>query len=81
LPRSARSPLSDAARQTGGGGWAAAGGKISFDKEANAEIYGEGATAQKILSAPASTHNPPEALRPLCAPPPSPLQAGRISPV
>ena len=44
-----------------------AGGKISFDKEANAEIYGPETTAQQILGAPASTHSPPEALRPLCA--------------
>ena len=44
-----------------------AGGKISFDKEANAEIYGPETTAQQILGAPASTHRPPEALRPLCA--------------
>ena len=44
-----------------------AGGKISFDKEANAEIYGPKTTAQQILGAPASTHSPPEALRPLYA--------------
>ncbi len=45
-----------------------AGGKISFDKEANAEIYGPHTSAQQILGAPASTHRPPEALRPLYAP-------------
>ncbi|KAK9843432.1 hypothetical protein WJX81_002242 [Elliptochloris bilobata] len=47
--------------------WSIIGGKISFDKEANAEIYGAATTAQQILGAPASTHSPPEALRPLYA--------------
>ena len=42
-----------------------AGGKISLDKEGNAAIYGASTDAASILAAPSSTHNPPDALKPL----------------